>query len=491
MTTLRNRLLASYLLLLVVSLGAIIVAFLAATSTQPAPPQPTYQRLIAIAEGLNLNSLVQEFGPLRQGMRRETTLAQILDDFAAAREVRVLGVDLSDQIVFYDSSGNLPLGSAVRINADSYRMTRPSMTLLPGNDLVFGSLYTTSDEWLFAGVTTHMRMNNQSLALIVAEERPTQSLTRVLADLGSALARPLLQAAGIGMLVAVVLAAVISRTIARPLQAASNAATAVAHGDLNQYVPETGPTEVKAVAQAFNRMSARVRATQQAQRDFMANISHDLKTPLTSIQGYSQAIMDGAARDPKQAAAIIHDEAERVNRMVIELTDLTRMQAGQFRLERVPVHLEQIVTTVSSKLAVVAEQQGVRLNVDVRPLPVINADGDRLVQVLNNLISNAIKFTPAGGQVWVEAEPAPDGVIVRVRDTGTGIPESEIPRIFERFYQVDKTRGPTRGMGLGLAIVNEIVRAHGGRVDVESREGRGASFTVWLPIGTAGAVSLR
>jgi signal transduction histidine kinase len=133
----------------------------------------------------------------------------------------------------------------------------------------------------------------------------------------------------------------------------------------------------------------------------------------------------------------------------------------------------------------------VELNVNTAPLPVINADGDRLVQVLSNLIGNAIKFTPAGGQVWVETKAVPDGVTISVRDTGTGIPESEIPRIFERFYQVDKARGPARGMGLGLAIVNEIVRAHGGRVDVVSREDQGTTFTVWLPPGMAGAVSLR
>lgn len=487
MSMLRNRLLASYLLLLLVSLGAIMVAFVAATSAQPAPPQPTYQRLIAVAQGLNLNNLVQEFGPLRQG-RRETNLTQLLGSFAVTREVRVLGIDLTDSSVFYDSANQLTVGSRVPITADSYRVARSNMTLVPGNELVFGSLFSDADEWLFAGVTTPGRMN-QSLALIVAEERPAQSLTRVLADFGSALARPLLQAAGIGMLVAVILAALISRTIARPLQAASNAATAVAHGDLNQYVPETGPREVRAVARAFNRMSARVRATQQAQRDFLANISHDLKTPLTSIQGYSQAIMDGTARDPQRAAAIIHDEAERVNRMVIELTDLVRMQAGQFTLNRMPLRLDQIVTNVSSKLAVLADQQGVRLNVEARPVPLISVDGDRMVQVLSNLIGNAIKFTPAGGQVWVTTASAPDGVTVSVRDTGDGIPESEIPRIFERFYQVDKVRGPARGMGLGLAIVNEIVRAHGGRVSVESPAGEGATFTVWLPLAAPQAVS--
>jgi two-component system sensor histidine kinase ResE len=229
-------------------------------------------------------------------------------------------------------------------------------------------------------------------------------------------------------------------------------------------------------------MSAEVRVTQQSQRDFMANVSHDLKTPLTSIQGYSQAIIDGTARDPARAAEVIYDEAGRLNRMVIELTDLARMQAGQLTMRMTSIDVSQIASAVAHKLTVVAERKGVMLQVESPPMPAIDGDGDKLVQVFNNLIDNAIKFTPGGGHIRVETRLNQGGVEAIVQDTGIGIGQAELPRIFERFYQVDKARGPKRGTGLGLAITYQIIQTHNGRIDVESREGQGTTFTVWLPL---------
>jgi signal transduction histidine kinase len=239
---------------------------------------------------------------------------------------------------------------------------------------------------------------------------------------------------------------------------------------------------VRDVAEAFNQMSATIQAEQQTQQDFLANVSHDLKTPLTSIQGYSQAIIDGATGDPVEAARIIHEEAERMNRMVVELTDLARLQSGRLTIQSVPIDLGRVAAAVGQRLAIVAREKGVSLTVDAPSMPEINGDGDRLVQVLTNLISNAIQFTPAGGSVSVKAQVRDGGVEVVVQDTGIGIPPDELPRIFERFYQVDKARGPRRGTGLGLAIVQEIVQLHGGSISAASAgENRGSTFTVWLP----------
>jgi signal transduction histidine kinase len=298
----------------------------------------------------------------------------------------------------------------------------------------------------------------------------------------------LLQSCVIGLVVAILMAVLISRTIAKPLQATSDAASAVAEGDYNQRVPVQGPPEVRSVAEAFNRMSAEVRNAQQSQQDFMANVSHDLKTPLTSIQGYSQAIMDGAAKDPGAAAEIIHDEAGRLTRMVEELTDLARIQAGQFSLHLTAIDLGQMAKSVAQKLAVMADKKRITLEVDAPSMPPIAGDGDRLVQVMNNLIGNAIKYTRDGGSVRVITRADVRGVQLAVEDTGVGIAEDDLPRIFERFYQVDKARGPKRGTGLGLAITYEIVQAHGGRIVVQSKRGQGTRFTVWLPSPTAETV---
>jgi signal transduction histidine kinase len=203
---------------------------------------------------------------------------------------------------------------------------------------------------------------------------------------------------------------------------------------------------------------------------------------LTSIQGYSQAIMDGTAKDPKQAAAVIHDEAGRLNRMVIELTDLERLQAGRLSMRTSAVDMSQIAQAIGQRLHVVAEKKDIELQIDAPSMPEIAGDGDRLAQVMMNLISNAIKYTPARGHVWVSTRINGGGVEVVVRDDGIGIPRNDLPRIFERFYQVDKTRGPRRGTGLGLAITHEIVQAHGGRINAHSDgPGQGTMFTVWLP----------
>ncbi len=247
-------------------------------------------------------------------------------------------------------------------------------------------------------------------------------------------------------------------------------------------MPIAGPPEVRAVAEAFNDMSAQVQAANQAQQDFLANVSHDLKTPLTSIQGYSQAIIDGAAPDPVVAAKIIHEEAGRLNRMVVELTDLARLQAGRLSMRWSPVEIGQLTAAIAERLKIMARDKQIALQVDTHPMPEITGDGDRLAQVLTNLISNAIKYTPAGGHIWVSTRTANGGVQVIVRDDGVGIPADELPRVFERFYQVDKARGPQRGTGLGLAIAAEIVQAHGGKLTAASDgENRGSTFVLWLP----------
>ena len=215
---------------------------------------------------------------------------------------------------------------------------------------------------------------------------------------------------------------------------------------------------------------------------FLGNVSHDLKTPLTSIQGYSQAILDGAAENPKEAAQIIYEEASRLDRLVVELTDLVQLEAGRLSLKQETIDISQLAEGVVQSLQVLAGNQGIRLESSSEAAPLISGDGDRLAQVLMNLIGNALKFTETGGVVRVVTKSQGQGVTVAIHDTGIGISAEELPRVFERFYQVDKARGPRRGTGLGLAIAQEIVEAHGGKITVSSRgRDRGTVFRVWLP----------
>ena len=230
-------------------------------------------------------------------------------------------------------------------------------------------------------------------------------------------------------------------------------------------------------------MVARVKVSQQAQRDFVMNISHELRTPLTSIQGFSQAILDGTASDPdsvRRAANVIYDEAERMSRLVNGLLDLARLDAVPASLNRVPLDLSKLLNSAVEKLTLRAKEKNIMMKVRIDPLPSMLADTDRISQVFTNLLENAIKYTPLGGSVMLTARAGSGEVIVAVADSGGGIPAEDLPRIFERFYRVDKARSG-KGYGLGLAITKDIVQAHGGSIRVESALGSGTRFTVRLP----------
>ncbi len=317
-------------------------------------------------------------------------------------------------------------------------------------------------------------------ALLIVAPRPT-----ALAALAEETVLPIVLRAGlVGLLASVVLAWLMSRWVAAPLRRTAEAARAVAAGDFSQRLSPSGPDEAHSLATSFNEMVHQVRGSQQAMRDFVANVSHELKTPLTSIQGYAQAILDGAAPDTQHAAGVIHEEAARLGRLVEELLDLAKLDTGQAGLDRRPVDLPAILAAIVERLRLKAQERGVLLENRANSLPVLIGDGDRLAQVFTNLIDNALKHTPRGGAVKLGSELEPGWITVHVDDSGPGIPPDELSRIFERFYQLDKARsgsGP-RGVGLGLAISREIVQAHGGMITATSAVGLGSRFSVRLPI---------
>ncbi|MBP7690297.1 MAG: HAMP domain-containing protein [Anaerolineales bacterium] len=296
---------------------------------------------------------------------------------------------------------------------------------------------------------------------------------------------PLAQAGLLAAAAALVLAVLISRSIARPLQQMAAVAQGIAAGDYARGAPVSGPDEVRQLGQALNQMGAKIQATQQAQQDFLGNISHELKTPLTSIQGFAQAIQDGAAASPEavqRSARIIFEEADRMRRLVEDLLELTRLDAGLRALNRQAVDVGLLLAAVTEKFQPRAQAKQITLAAELAPqLPIIKGDPDRLAQVFTNLVDNALKHTPAGGRVLVNASVTADGLQAAVADTGAGIPAEDLGRVFERFYQVDKSRARPGGVGLGLAITKEIVQAHRGSIRAESVVGLGTRFTVTLP----------
>ena len=482
--SLRARLLASYVAILLVTLllvGVVLVVFL---GSRPLPTDALVQDLTTTLLDIGVRS-IGRISILTPGGSRQAEIISILDEEALLSDKRLMILS-SDNRVLYDSSGAYEADDQAAIVERKVLLTSTG-----GMRSVISQgrfLDPDGSEWLFVSQSLVLRGRDVGPEIAVAAPLPHPTLRQVFETFGKTFFTPLARAAVVALLAALLLSALIARSVARPLQDISRAAGRIAGGDYTQRAPVSGPPEVRALADSFNDMASRVAATQQAQRDFLANVSHDLRTPLTSIQGFSQAIADGVASDPEaaqRAAQIIHDETARLHRMVESLLDLARLEAGSVTLQRRPVPIDALLRAVVDSLAVRAQEQAVALRLEMPgALPPVYGDGDRLAQVFTNLVDNALNHTPAGGTITLRAQPADQGVTVIVQDSGTGIPPEDLPRIFERFYQVDKSRqrDPNhRGIGLGLAIAHEIVEAHGGRLSADSAPGQGATFTVWLP----------
>lgn len=269
----------------------------------------------------------------------------------------------------------------------------------------------------------------------------------------------------------------------RPVRELAAAASEVSRsGDLTRRVPERGSgDELDELSRLFNRMLERNQALVAGMRGALDNVAHDLRTPLTRLRGTAElALRSGDSAQAKEALAVCIEESERLQTMLRTLMDISEAETGLMKLERAPVSLNALVGSVAELYEAVAEQNGVSMSVATPENVQVDADANRLRQALANLVDNALKYTPSGGQVFIEVtHDARDGV-VRVRDTGEGIPPDALPRIFERLYRAEPSRSKP-GLGLGLSLVQAIVAAHGGRVEVESTPGRGSTFTVRIP----------
>ncbi len=229
-----------------------------------------------------------------------------------------------------------------------------------------------------------------------------------------------------------------------------------------------------------------LRRLEHVRTEFVANVSHELRTPLTAIRGYLETVLSGALDEPEHARGfldIVFRHTERLERLLDDLTDLSNIELGRVRLRLEPTALADVVESTFGIIGPRAESGGVALVTALEPgLPPALADRDRLGQILLNLVDNAVKHTPAGGRVTVHGRRRGDAIEIAVEDTGIGIPAADLPRLTERFYRVDRARSrELGGTGLGLAIVKHLVIAHGGRLDLESREGRGTVVRVTLP----------
>ena len=453
-TSLRSRLWLSYAFVITIALGIVAIVLFVFLIRNPLLSRQTQERL-RTAQSL-ITSNPRDFIDNPDSLERLTQ----------THEVRVLVFNSARELVF-DSNPNDP------------GLPFPRRNLLGRNSQV--TMDASGNPWLY----TSSRMQNGRL-LVVAAPRPRVPLLNIFTD---ELLLPILEGGLIALLLSLVLAFALSRWVADPLQQVVVAARNYPKGSEEMKpVSPRGPREVQDLTRAFNSMVKRVNSTQRSQRDFVANVSHELKTPLTSVQGFAQAILDGTADTPearKQAAQIIYNEAGRMHRMALDLLDLARFEAGTADLKMSSVDMGLLLRGVIEKFALQAQKAGVNLQVDVASdLPLLIGDGDRLAQVFTNLVDNALKYTPAHGHVTLSAANVGSEMELSITDTGAGVPDEALPHLFDRFYQVDPSRagGEKHGAGLGLAIVQEITQAHGGRISVRSQAGHGTTFVIHLPL---------
>jgi signal transduction histidine kinase len=302
--------------------------------------------------------------------------------------------------------------------------------------------------------------------------------------LSASINRSLLLGGLLAIIIALILIFFLSRRITSPIDVLSRAARRLGCGDLAQRVQVRGEGEVAALAEAFNTMAADLEKNEQLRRNLIADVAHELRTPLSNIQGYLEAIRDRVIKPDAATVRSLNEEVALLSRLVNELQDLSLAEAGELKLvyqtEDITNLVEQAVTPWQPQLAA----KGISLSLDLPDnLPLVNIDWQRVTQVLHNLLENAVAYTGRGGTIIVAAAQQGDWVEVSVSDTGEGIPAGDLPNIFERFYRVDRSRArATGGSGLGLTIARRLVEAHGGEITARSELGKGSRFSFTLPV---------
>lgn len=311
-----------------------------------------------------------------------------------------------------------------------------------------------------------------------------QVRTQLVQGFESAWARGALWSLGIGASAAGGLSYWMSRRIVRPLIQMEEITKKLATGHLEERVPLSEIPEVNQLALSFNRMAAELEGVEQRRRDLVSDLTHELRTPLTVLEGYLEGLADETIASSTDVYALLAKETKRIRRLVDDLQELSKMEAGYLPIEAKPLDLlpmlQGLVQRFSEQLS---EETSPTLDLDVSPdLPKALADPARVEQVLVNLIGNAIRYTPSG-QIVVRAWPEEKRLWLAVHDTGVGIAEDDVPHVFERFWRADRSRDRlSGGTGIGLAISKRLVELQGGEIEVESKLGKGSTFRFWLPL---------
>jgi two-component system OmpR family sensor kinase/two-component system sensor histidine kinase BaeS len=330
-----------------------------------------------------------------------------------------------------------------------------------------------------------IQIDQRPVGILVADSQMMQGMTDSAArDLLAQVNRSIWIAGLAAAALALVLGFLLFRQITSPLDALAFASDKIAVGDLTARARVRGDDEIARVARSFNTMADHLVLSENARRNMLADIAHELRNPIGVIQSHLEAMMDGVFPLNAEQLASLHDETLLLSRLVGDLRELALAEAGQLTVTREPTDLTDLITrTVAAFQPQATEQQIILITLPPENIPLLNLDRQRIEQVLRNLLSNALRYTPGGGNVMVKTADEGKFVRIEVRDTGRGISADALPNVFARFWRADKSRSRAQGgTGLGLAIAKQWVEQHGGTIGVESELGKGSTFWFTLPV---------
>ncbi|HEX9897040.1 MAG TPA: ATP-binding protein [Dehalococcoidales bacterium] len=383
--------------------------------------------------------------------------------------VEQMGTAEGQHIVVTDATGTIVANSQGNSLGKQYHTTAPGIKLFLPSPPSRGGRPTSSSQETVIGM------------LYINPENARPALTKNLAD---TINQFLLWGGLLAIAIALVLTLVLSRRISSPVRALTTTARKLGQGDFSQRVPSKGKGEMAELAQAFNSMADDIERNEKLRQNLVADTAHELRTPLSNLRGYLEAIKDDVVKPDATTINSLYEEATLLTRLVDDLQELALADASELKLviqaEDISGVIKQAVVSSQSQ----ASDKGITLLTDLPDkLPLCNIDSQRIAQVLHNLINNAATHTPREGSITISARESDKYVEVIVADTGEGIPVEELPNIFERFYRVDRSRSRrTGGSGLGLTIAKRLVEAHGGKISVQSEPGKGSRFTFTVPV---------
>ena len=478
--SLQSKLIAAFVLVMLVAVvlaGTVFVFVQRGEQEEQALDHVSAASSPIYSAFISLNS--EYLHGLRQG-DLEATLVEFVDGAAQEQDVRILLMDRRG-LVIRDSQGDLTgeqitLPREFQVSRTQLRPFRPYVSWRPeggdpGSDLILISA-------LLGRLGQIDEAAPYSLVLAVPESTITGAWLGLLPELGIA--------AAIALPVAVLLAIVVAGYITRPLKQLTVASQRMAEGNFDVEVSVDRRDEVGRLAQAFSKMAVRVGDAQTQMRTLVADVSHDLKTPLTSVLGFAQALRDGTGdeAEAKRLGGVIYDEASRLNARLNDLLYLSELESGQALLQRDEIDLARLVQGVVARIEAEVASRNVRLSVELAEGVTLSADGAKLERAIENLLDNARKYTSSGGEIRVRTAVRAGDAFIEVANTAPDISAEELPRLFERFYRRDRTRGGeggSAGSGLGLPIASDLIELHGGTLQASVRDGE-IVFEARLPL---------